>query len=66
MVNGPITGIDKQRAISFRRVRVERVGKLWRDGKLPKSLRAAVLSTLEPWAGKDAECTRLLEAIEKE
>jgi hypothetical protein len=34
VVNGPITGIEKQRAISFRGIRVERVGKLWRPGTI--------------------------------
>jgi hypothetical protein len=29
VVNGPITGIDKQRAIGFWGVRGERVWKLW-------------------------------------
>ena len=42
-----------------------RVGKLWQDGKLPKALRPAVLSTLRAWAEKDAECAKLLEAITK-
>ena len=40
-----------------------RVGKLWQDGKLPKALRPAVLTTLRAWAEKDAECAKLLEAI---
>ena len=34
VVNGPITGIEKQRAISFRGIRVERVGKLWQPGTI--------------------------------
>jgi len=44
----------------------KRVGKLWQEGKLPKTLRAPVVAALSVWAKKDAECAKLLEAVEKE
>ena len=43
----------------------KRVGKFWQDGKLPRTLLPTVLTTLRPWAKKDAECAKLLEAITK-
>jgi quinoprotein glucose dehydrogenase len=43
----------------------KRVGHLWQEGKLPKTLRAAVVAALTAWAKKDAKCAKLLEAMGK-
>ena len=43
----------------------KRVGKLWQDGKLPKTLRNSVVTTLSAWSAKDADCAKFLEAMTK-
>ena len=43
----------------------KRAGKLWHDGKLPKALRGAVVTTLSAWSAKDVDCAKLLEAMRK-